>query len=383
MLNIPWEFTLALHQQIQNVMQGKMIYPDLLHNWLYRTSSIFLVRHAKNNQLLYDDTESLSIDWLNQNIQAVYLIPQHQISPQISQYQHEYLEFSNQNQAIIVARFTHEWRCLLPCQEKTHQSVSAPKNIDPRDYCGTSSSQNATEVYQLFTLMTLTSEQIDRIKRFQTNIQWLDYTKQFNADVYTQDYPYLPAPLKLRKNLYWMRHNYAAFLEPSPQHYNLAFSLLEDLHDVLINITGYMHPRNESSDFMSWSEEQRTQFENYHLKLKNIHTELLCHVANHYQTAFYEENELKQVLKKHNITYQYSDDPSDDQLLDHPVLSEPLNEDDEPISLAKSVLFSAVFLSVIGCIFYAIFWLSEKFAFVNWLLVVFGVISFLVIIARK
>lgn len=384
MLNLSWEFTLALHHQIQNMMQGKTTYPDILHHWFYRTSSVFLVRHDKNNQLLYDNTESLSIDWFNQNIQAVYLIPQHQIFPELHQYQHEYLEFSNQNQAIIVARFADTWRCLLPCREKTTQAISAPKNTDPRDYCGTSSSQY-TEIYQLFTITILTLEQINHVKNFNTNFQWLDYLKQFKTNVYTQNYPYLPAPLKLRKNLYWMRQNYAAFLEPSPQQYNLAFSLLEDLHDVLTNLKGYMHPRNESSDFMSFDEEQKIQFENYYRRLQHMQTELLCHVANHYQTAFFEKHELTRNLKQLNIAYQLSDDPPDESVITDTKNEDQilLNDNGEPVSLAKSSLFLMVFLTIIGSFLYVIYWLSLKFAFINWLLVVFGVISFLMIIARK
>lgn len=378
---------LALKQQLKDLKTQKTQYPYIEHTWVYSSSNVFYIRDYHTNTLLYDHSQSLTVDWVNQGYLKSFVLPLSSLFKKDEFETHPYLIFNHENSLVLVAQFDGYWLCLIPCIEKPTREVNKPHHIDPREFYGYNSSQIEPHLI-CFSVLEIESSRIEQ--QLLHSVNWLDQLQDINNLLRAKEkfQPYGEQPLPLVSNLY--QYHYS---EPQPlvsqttEKVNLAFSLYEDLSRNIINLNGYMHPRNESSDWQYLNYDERENISAYLSELVKKQNQLFCKMANHYEQAYFDINELKPTLKELKIPYTIekiessATDNMGESILEQAEPQEPLITNWS--EFLKSLLFLILFLAIVMCLLYGIFWLSQRFAFINWLLIFIAAISFLMIVARK
>ena len=378
-------YVFALQQQIQALIYNRISYPYIEHEWIRISHAVFLVRDFYNNQLRYDSTESFSVDYVNQGTQVAYLVPLSLLNFQDDEFEdHPYLQVNTANQPVLILRVEEHWHCLLPCSEKPTQMISPPQNTDPRDYLGFLSSQYNDQC-MMFTIFPLKKQNLSNIQNFTYPFNWAAFAVECLQEFYpyTGDYPYTRLPLKLVNNLAFEDSDRFLLKQP-PQQVNIGFSLWNELAKLSIHLLDYQHDRNENSSFRNLSVEQRDNFYHYQQNIEQQRIILLCHLANQYERAFMEVEHFCHYLKQYNMPVEEKLQHQDycyrtdiEQQLDQGTYP------DTAMNGWKATLHLILFFLMIFVVLYAVYWLSLRFAFINWLLWVCGAISLLVIIARK
>ncbi|WP_038344474.1 hypothetical protein [Acinetobacter sp. A47] len=373
-----WKFILGLQHNAQQFFKGLISYHAVRHHWSIRNHDIFMVRDLDDCSLIYDSIDALIFDLFHQGAYDCSLYPFTLLFPEFKKTQTKFL-FEINNYPVLVFNLRHTNIALIKIEREIVKDIQPIG--DPREFWGTLSTQDERN-YMLFSLIPLNLEQNEKMRTFNSDLNWENFYKETQEIIRSAPYQFYGMyDISFTNNLHLYPHEeegctFPLLENPSSQN-NLAFTLLQQFDTLKINLRGFKHPRNELSEYQNFDLEEINKLNLYEASIGQQFVQLICHTANSYQSAYIPvktQNELKKeiILSK-----------KESGLQDSPVIENATSPEPETISGWRALTTLLIVLAILLILLYGLFLLVQKYEFAKFLLLITTILSVLIIIGRK
>ena len=368
-----WQFIFGLQHNANLFFNNKIDYLQIQHDWSMASHELFLVRDLKTSELFYDAIDGLVIGLYQQKFKKSLLCPFSILFKNNSLSEHPNFEFITDDYPVVLFKNYQKTLALLQIKEKLHSAPILPIG-DPRDFWGITSSQSTSEKFALFTLIELNIEQQNNYLHFNQDLNYNIISNQITNKFLNHQFTGLIYPhFKMVNNLYlnWYDENNDPFLQHDINPAHIGLSLIQML-DKMKNSAHHnlMHPRNESSPFHNFNNQEHTLFNEYLDNLHSTFTLVVCYTANHMQ--YNEKINTSNLYLFNQNTINHDSTNINTEV-----------SDNKPMTMLRAITSIFLFLIIIFCILYGFYWLINRFEFIKFSIMVLGLISFLYILSKR
>ncbi|TXJ05421.1 MAG: hypothetical protein E6Q26_00790 [Acinetobacter sp.] len=369
-----WKFLLGLQHNAQLFFDDKISYYHIPHPWSIHTHEVFMVRDIDTQALIYDSIDALVVDMFHQGMKHCACYPFTLLFPDVTRLDHT-LALKLENYPVLV--FNSGLRSLALVKLEKEPTKNIEPIGDPREFWGVSSSQDSQN-YLLFSLLELNITQHKKMRQFDDYLNWESYYLETQNLILTAPYQLHPhSPLNFLNNLFFNSCNEQStpLLEnPNPQA-NLAFTLIDQIQYLQINLKEFKQSRNEMSAYQNLDIEARNQFAEYESTIQNKYIDLICHTANKPFDAYISTKTRKALLTQIQMP------PETERLVS--AIEDTPQDCEQQISGLRAAITLIIVLGIVFLILYGGVLLVEKYSFVKFILMITTAIAVLAIITRK
>ncbi|AMW77921.1 hypothetical protein AMD27_02750 [Acinetobacter sp. TGL-Y2] len=379
-----WKFIFGVQYNANLFFNNEIEYHQIKHEWSSFFCDVFLVRDYATNTLLYDSIDGLVIGLFQQHFKSCSLYPFELLFDESGLNQKIHFDFPIYNYPVAVFKsMGFGWIALIQINEKLKSKEIHPLG-DPREFCGVSSSQRASN-NQLFTLIRLNEAQEQKAQAFDQHLDWMSYFNHIKANFLENRFNYIDdSGLLIAHNLFIEYHGEKKLSEEDDNPNNLAFSLLQrciHVYECLSQLHTNYHERPPYPDFIDSHTEQYVEFtEQFETAIIN----LICHTANDYKNAKVKTKFIP-IQKNKYITYEAELEPNIDEFNEDSTEIEtlPQKNPDLPITGMRAITTLLILFIVIFLIVYGLFWMMRQYELAKITVITTGLIILLYLWSKK
>lgn len=367
-----WQFIFGLQYNANLFLKNNIDYLQIRHAWSIDLHDLFLVRDFHTNTLLYDSIDGLVISLYQQQFKECSLYPFSILSLDDRLHEHSQFEFINNDEPVVVFKSFKKMLALIQIKEKLQSPTILPIG-DPREFWGTTSSQEIDTRFGLFSLIELSLDQQNACLFFNQNLNYNSLPDQIITQFSNHQFTKLIYPhFKMVNNLYLNMYekDEFPFLEQDTNNPHIGLSLIQMLYKMKNNAYALMHPKNDYSPYNDFNNQDHTLFLEYLDILHYTFTQVVCYTANHMQYNETINLSTLYLFNQNNITNDSSSASTE-------------ISNDKPMTMPRALITILLFITIVFCILYGFYWLINRFEFIKFVAIVLGGISFLYILSKR